>query len=569
MANVSYRTAGTTQTQESRHAPDACPVCGRLQCLCRPRFFAGQLLTEEDLNRLDHYIIEKNKLHNRYLHGWGVVCGLEVVCNSCPGFVTVRNGYALSPCGEDIVVCREEPVNVCELINQCRDHMRPDWDCDPPQRASDPACQDVMEDWVLAICYSERQSRRPVLTTGAGSSCCSRCACGGSSRCGCGCHGKEQSAGGNKSSLRQSPRSTAPACEPTVVCEGYHFKVYRKPPAPPRFSHAFLPQSELARRVAECESYLTELLTPLPSEASIERLHTWCCEIKDRLVDFFAEHPTHDCTLSERLAAVTCPPAAAFTDPAAYRVALAPVIARIANIAAEYRRYCRCSAQLPPCPDPVGSDCVPLATITIRKRGCQIQRVCNWGVRRFVLNFPLLDYWLGPIGGLDLAALEASCCTPFQPTLVKVPTRQPGFRPASGRVALRMAAAPSPSNVYSSLLSHAWGTRGRVVDEQALALAALGVTDENDQPFATEMELSHSLELHVINQFLRPIVEALLPEELTELIETAATASAAPAEASARPGDGELASLRRTVQELQRTVLSQGEEIRRLGGPRL
>ena len=29
-----------------------CPVCGGLQCLCRPRFFPGQLLSDDDLNRL-------------------------------------------------------------------------------------------------------------------------------------------------------------------------------------------------------------------------------------------------------------------------------------------------------------------------------------------------------------------------------------------------------------------------------------------------------------------------------------------------------------------------------------
>ena len=55
-----------------------CPDCGGLECLCRPRFFAGQLLTEQDLNRLDQYIVAKNQLHNRYLVGHGVVCGLEV-----------------------------------------------------------------------------------------------------------------------------------------------------------------------------------------------------------------------------------------------------------------------------------------------------------------------------------------------------------------------------------------------------------------------------------------------------------------------------------------------------------
>src|SRR5262249_240438 len=87
----------------------SCPSCGAPQCLCRRRFFAGQLLTGDDLSLLTKYIVEKNKLHNRYLHGWGVVCGMEVICNPCSDAVTVKSGYALSPCGEDIVVCQDTP----------------------------------------------------------------------------------------------------------------------------------------------------------------------------------------------------------------------------------------------------------------------------------------------------------------------------------------------------------------------------------------------------------------------------------------------------------------------------
>src|ERR1700722_1031417 len=64
-----------------------CPDCGGLDCLCRPRFFAGQLLTEQDLNRLENYIIAKNQLHNRYLVGRGVVCGLELTCSPCANTV--------------------------------------------------------------------------------------------------------------------------------------------------------------------------------------------------------------------------------------------------------------------------------------------------------------------------------------------------------------------------------------------------------------------------------------------------------------------------------------------------
>ena len=76
-----------------------CPECGGLECLCRPRFFAGQLLTDEDLNLLNHYIIEKNKLHNRYLHGWGVVCGLEVCA-------TLAGAYKCGPATRSALAAR-------------------------------------------------------------------------------------------------------------------------------------------------------------------------------------------------------------------------------------------------------------------------------------------------------------------------------------------------------------------------------------------------------------------------------------------------------------------------------
>jgi hypothetical protein len=44
----------------------------------RPNFFAGQLLTEDDLSALTAYTIAKDRLHNRHLFGAGVVCGLRV-----------------------------------------------------------------------------------------------------------------------------------------------------------------------------------------------------------------------------------------------------------------------------------------------------------------------------------------------------------------------------------------------------------------------------------------------------------------------------------------------------------
>src|SRR5213082_3499996 len=93
------RPAAPTRPDPCADDKPVCPACGGLQCLCRPRFFPGQLLTDEDLNRLDHYIVAKNRLHNRHVFGSGVVCGLEVVCSTCDpasdGTVVVKPGYAL------------------------------------------------------------------------------------------------------------------------------------------------------------------------------------------------------------------------------------------------------------------------------------------------------------------------------------------------------------------------------------------------------------------------------------------------------------------------------------------
>ena len=78
-----YRRRQAPSPTHCEPEPEKCSTCGMLECLCRPRFFAGQVLTADDLNRLDHYIRAKHRLHNRQLHGWGVVNGLEVTCNPC------------------------------------------------------------------------------------------------------------------------------------------------------------------------------------------------------------------------------------------------------------------------------------------------------------------------------------------------------------------------------------------------------------------------------------------------------------------------------------------------------
>ena len=97
-----------------------CACCGGLECLERPRYFCGQLLSDADLNAAQRYVIEKSRLHNRHLIGTGVVCGLGVYCDRCSDCrVTVRPGYAIDCCGNDVIVCEPTSFDVCEYIEKC------------------------------------------------------------------------------------------------------------------------------------------------------------------------------------------------------------------------------------------------------------------------------------------------------------------------------------------------------------------------------------------------------------------------------------------------------------------
>jgi len=76
-------------------------VCSHVQALKRVNYFSGQLLTEAEFRLEQEYHLELRRRHNRCLHGWGVVCGLEVGVGQ--GEITVTPGFALDCQGEEIV----------------------------------------------------------------------------------------------------------------------------------------------------------------------------------------------------------------------------------------------------------------------------------------------------------------------------------------------------------------------------------------------------------------------------------------------------------------------------------
>ncbi|HEY6058365.1 MAG TPA: hypothetical protein VIV06_10045 [Candidatus Limnocylindrales bacterium] len=78
--------------------------------LTRTRYFAGKLLTADDLARDQDYHRSRQRRHNRLLHGIGIVRGLavslEVSADGGEPTVVVSPGIAISPDGEELVVCK-------------------------------------------------------------------------------------------------------------------------------------------------------------------------------------------------------------------------------------------------------------------------------------------------------------------------------------------------------------------------------------------------------------------------------------------------------------------------------
>ena len=108
----------------SKHSRSAvCPEC-EIGSLTRNNYFTGKLLVERDFKDEQRYYIDKLRLHQKRLHGEGVVCGLQVVPHSsatCQNrFVIVQPGFAKDCCGNDIVVPEPEYVDLTQFKSWVR-----------------------------------------------------------------------------------------------------------------------------------------------------------------------------------------------------------------------------------------------------------------------------------------------------------------------------------------------------------------------------------------------------------------------------------------------------------------
>jgi len=134
----------------------------------RLRYFARQLLTPDDLTQEQEYFRARMRRHNRFLHGWGVVCGCQVRATATPWTVSIDAGYVLGPRGDEIAIDTSFNVDLSQqdlagnVALPCADPLDP-W-CGSV-RAVPPLRQTLY----LAVAYAESETRAVrVQTAGCG-----------------------------------------------------------------------------------------------------------------------------------------------------------------------------------------------------------------------------------------------------------------------------------------------------------------------------------------------------------------------------------------------------------------
>jgi hypothetical protein len=139
-------------------------ICSDLSGLERVRYFPRQLLKADDMRAEQDYFREKLRRHNRFMHGTGVVCGLEVMPDASAGKLGVKvcPGYALDPWGEEIHVPEAASLDLALCARGSGESCQPQPVVQPASTEKRPM--------LVQIRFAECPSR-PIRTLPAGCGC--------------------------------------------------------------------------------------------------------------------------------------------------------------------------------------------------------------------------------------------------------------------------------------------------------------------------------------------------------------------------------------------------------------
>lgn len=349
--------------------------------LSRPHFFAGQCLTEDDLNAMQHYLVERQQRHNRFLHGVGVVNGLKVCSHPCPGWITIKAGFAIGPCGEEICVPEDYEFDLCSAIkNKCPSAAR---------------CVDQFEfHWQIRIRYAETEcsGTAPVAPTRG--------------KCGCGCQDGRKGAKSAPCRCHSANPSPVVACLPSRIRECFEIDV--------------VPVQRGESSDVWSDTLVGNLMKCLRNFGAINEI------IKEYSGHFgtlsgIAVIKPMEAALAAReiavglLSGIAC----AASVPAPYNVSSVDKFREYFNFVEKSLRTssmtCLCENILPVMPSASEADGISIATITTLPSSssapCAIQKICNLDHRQQMITLPLLQYWVSIVPSF-WAALEKKCCIP-------------------------------------------------------------------------------------------------------------------------------------------------------------
>lgn len=101
----------------------------------RNRYFTGKFMTARDCAADTEYLLSRHQLHNRLLHGWGIVCGLEPSPHPRPecarNWVVVSAGFAIDCYGRELVLECDTPFRLPLRPRPTEDDEPLEPDCEP------------------------------------------------------------------------------------------------------------------------------------------------------------------------------------------------------------------------------------------------------------------------------------------------------------------------------------------------------------------------------------------------------------------------------------------------------
>jgi hypothetical protein len=134
------------------------------------RYFNGRYLNARDFRDEQRYHVSRRALHNRLLHGWGVVCGLQVVHHrpECADrFVIVKPGIAIDCCGREVFVRHKQVLELpkaedwrenahrhlflclryCEELIECVPVLDPEGSCEGARKENSRIRESYKLEW--------------------------------------------------------------------------------------------------------------------------------------------------------------------------------------------------------------------------------------------------------------------------------------------------------------------------------------------------------------------------------------------------------------------------------------